>query len=384
MIPTAIKIGIVVGEDSGDLLGASLVRALKAQCDHLHVEGIIGPRLEAEGCQKLYSAERLSVMGIIEPLKRLPEILKIQNKVYRHFVENPPDVFIGIDAPDFNLSLERRLKKHQIKTVHYVSPTVWAWRKWRIYKIKKAVDLMLTVFPFEERFYHQYHVPAQFVGHPLADEIPLELDSTEIRQRLKIDQSKKVLAILPGSREMEIERLTEPFLETAAWCVTRYPELEIITAMVNEEREKQFSAIWQRVAPKLPIKVYRQQSHEVMAASDVLLLASGTVTLEAMLFKKPMVVAYRISPITFFLAKLLVRGLRHFSLPNLIAGEECVPEFLQDRVVPKKMGKEILDYLVNEARIEKLKNRFTSLHQSLRRNASHEAARAVLKLNIRD
>ncbi|HCU05347.1 MAG TPA: lipid-A-disaccharide synthase [Coxiellaceae bacterium] len=374
-----LKIGIVAGEDSGDILGASFIQSLRKQYPDAQIEGIAGPRMVAAGCLALYPTERLSVMGLIEPIKRLPEILSIRKNIYQHFIQNPPDVFIGIDAPDFNLTLEKKLKQHGIKTVHYVSPSVWAWRRGRIRTIKKAVDLMLVLFPFEKAFYQRYDLPVKFVGHPLADEIPLEVDRVAIRKKLGLDSQAKVLAILPGSREMELERLVPPFLQTAQACLQQVPALQIVTVMANEQREKQFRILLNRVAPRLSIRIYSGNSREIMAAADAVLLASGTASLEAMLCQCPMVVAYRIAPLSYFLARLLVH-IKYFSLPNLIAGEKLVPEFLQKEVTAEHMAPILLDYLQNVEKTEALKQKFLALHQSLRCNASEQAVQVVLAL----
>lgn len=238
-----LTIGIVAGEASGDLLGANLIRAIQAINPHIKFEGIAGPQMIAAGCQSLFPMEKLSVMGLVEVLKHLPEILNIRRKLLKHFLENPPDLFIGIDAPDFNLSLEQALKKTGISTVHYVSPTVWAWKQWRLKKIAKSVDLMLTLLPFESRFYEEKNIPVQFIGHPFADEISLQIDKASLRKALNLPTDKKIIALLPGSRVNEINYLGELFIQTAEWCLQREPNLLFVAPMVNEARYQQFNQI---------------------------------------------------------------------------------------------------------------------------------------------
>jgi lipid-A-disaccharide synthase len=374
-----LRVGIVAGEMSGDLLGAGLIRALHTLRPEIIFEGIAGPKMIEAGCQVMYPVDRLAVMGFIEPLKRLPELLRIRRHLVRHLIQNPPDVFIGIDAPDFNLGIELRLKKAGIKTVHYVSPSVWAWRKNRIHTIKRAVDLMLLVFPFELDFYRMHNMPAQFIGHPLADEIPETPHREEARAQLQLAPQKKILAILPGSRAMEIRQMAEPFIRTARACLTALPDLQIVTAMASPARREEFSKILNRVDPYLPIQYFDGQSQRVMEAADALLLTSGTVTLEAMLLKRPMVVAYRMPRLLFYIMKRLVK-LPYFSLPNLIAGKSIVPEFLQGDVTPENMGKLLLFYLQEGQSVRELEGTFLTMHRALKLRASVKAAEAILAL----
>jgi lipid-A-disaccharide synthase len=374
-----LRIAMVAGEYSGDILGADLIRFLRDKHPDLVVYGIAGPKMVSAGCKAIFPTERLAVMGIIEPLKHLPDLLNIRRQLKHYILENRPDVFIGIDAPDFNLGLEVILKKAGIPTVHYVSPTLWAWRKNRIFKIKRAVDLMLTLFPFEIAIYHQYHVPVRFVGHPLADHIPLQPDKTAARQRLGLPEEAKILALLPGSRRMEIKKLGKIFIETAKWCQTHEPNLQIVVATVNERRSSQFLKLLKRLKIDFPVKIIVGESLSVMESADVTLLASGTAALEAMLLKCPMVVAYRLSPLSFFIAKHLVT-LKYISLPNLLAGKQLVPEFLQAQVNPLTLGKAVLEQLRNETKRQELVQAFTSIHRDLKRNASYQAAEAILEL----
>lgn len=376
-VGSTMRIGIVAGETSGDMLGAGLITALKAIDPNITIEGIAGHRMIEAGCKMICPMDRISVMGFIEPLRHLPDILHARRQLLRYFIQNPPDIFVGIDAPDFNLSIELKLKKLGVKTVHYVSPTVWGWRQGRIHKIKRAVDLMLTLFPFETEIYEKNQVPVQFVGHPLADAIPLDYEQWRARKALKLPVEGKILAILPGSRKLELKNLAEQFIQTASWCRDHEPTLQIITAMVNKNRRRQFENILQRVAPDLPIQIYDEKSQTVIAASDVLLLASGTVTLEGLLFEKPMVVAYKMARMTFQVMKRLVK-VKNFALPNLIAGRPIVPEFLQKEVSPIVMGPILLGYLNNPDQTGRLAAEFLEIHKLLKHNANESAARAIL------
>jgi lipid-A-disaccharide synthase len=373
-----MHIGIIAGELSGDILGAGLIQALRASHPDALIEGIGGPQMLAAGFHSHYPLETLSVMGLVEVLKHYPRLKKCRDTLRDHFLQNPPDVFIGIDAPDFNLGLEYTLKSAGIRTVHYVSPSVWAWRQYRLPKIARACDLMLTLFPFEADYYLRHNIPVRFVGHPLADDIPLQIDKAAARNRLGLTALDSVwVAILPGSRRNEVHQLGSPFLETARWLLAQRPDLRFIVPLANAHLKNLFSQQIAQIAPDLPLTLLVGQSREVMAAADVVLMASGTATLEAMLLKRPMVVAYRVAQLTYWLAKLLVH-IPYFSLPNLLAGERLVPEFLQHDVIPEKLGAAVLHWLENPAQVEALENRFIELHDRLRLSASQQAAAAVL------
>lgn len=374
-----LRIGIIAGEVSGDLLGAGLISALKKHYPNLIVEGIGGTQMMAAGFNSLFPMEHLSVMGLGAVLKNLPQILYIRHKIIQHFRNNPPDIFIGIDAPDFNLTVEEKLKKSGIKTMHYVSPSVWAWKQWRIKKIKRAVDKMLTILPFEAAFYEQHQVPVKFVGHPLADSIPLYPDQLAARRKLNLAANKKIIAILPGSRSNEIKYLAELFIQTALECQKKYPELIFIAPMANAKIKQQFSVILQATAPQLSIQLFDGQSAAVLTAADAVLLASGTATLEAMLAKCPMVVAYRLPALSFAIVKHMVKT-AYISLPNLLANKKLVPELIQFQATVESLSCELLNCLDNKARNEELKNEFTSLHQMMKCNASEQAAEAVREL----
>ncbi len=378
-MPQSLRIGILAGEPSGDILGSELIRSLRQLYpDNLQVEGIGGPKMIAAGCRSLFPIERLSVMGITGVITRLPELLKIRKKIIQHFIANPPDVFIGIDYSDFNLTVEETLKKAGIKTVHYVSPKVWAWRRGRLKKIVRAVDLMLTLFPFEADFYQQNStLPVTCIGHPLADLIPLEMDQQKARTQLGLPLHETIVALLPGSRSNEIHYLGELFLRTAVWCSARMPQLKFVVPLINAQRRTQFEAILQKLAPQISIQLIDGHSQEVMAAADAILLASGTATLEAMLIKRPMAVAYRMSSLNYSIAKLLVKKTL-IALPNLLAKKELVPEFIQERATIENLGNVLLGYLQNPDSVTALKTEFLQIHQDLRRNASDAAARAIV------
>lgn len=374
-----MRIGIVAGEASGDLLGAGLISAIKQRYPDAVIEGIAGPEMIAAGATSLFPMDRLSVMGIVEVLGRYRELMGIRRQLATHFRENPPDVFIGIDAPDFTLGLEKQLRQVGIKTVHYVSPSVWAWRQGRVKKIAQSTDLMLTLFPFEEKFYQEHSVPVRFVGHPLADSIPLAIDKLSERKALGLSPDTAVLALLPGSRSNELHYLAPTFIETVRWLRSHMPDLEVVVPLSNDVRRAQFEAALAEMSDPPAMMLVDGQSREVMAAADVVLLASGTAALEAMLLKRPMVVAYKLSPITYWIAKRMVK-VENVSLPNLLANETLVPELIQHEATPEKLGKAVLNYFENADVNDKVNSRFNEIHQQLRQGASQQAADAVLEL----
>jgi len=373
-----LRIGIVAGEASGDILGAGLIAALEKRFPKLEVEGIAGPRMLALGAKSLFPMERLSVMGLVEPLKRLPELLKIRRTLRRHFIDNPPDLFVGIDSPDFNLTLEESLKAAGIPTVHYVSPSVWAWRRGRIRKITRAVDHMLTLLPFEAGFYREQNVPVTFVGHPLADEIPLHTDTAAARRELGFAREDRVIALLPGSRGGEVRLLGPLFLQTASWCQQHRPELKFVMPAANEQRLAELKTQLEAF-PDLPVTLLEGNSHRALAAADNVLIASGTATLETMLLKKPMVVAYKMAKFSYAIFSRMLHT-PWVALPNLLAQRELVPEILQDDATPENLGAALLRYFDDPLLYDQLQREFDDLHQQLRCNASERAADAVCKL----
>lgn len=380
---STIRIGIVAGEASGDMLGSSLMQAIKRKHPNVTFEGIGGPLMIAEGFDSHFPMDRLSVMGLVEPLKRLPELLRIRRHLKQHFIDSPPDLFIGIDSPDFTLNIELALRNQGILTAHYVSPSVWAWRQGRVKKIAKAVDRMLTLLPFEAEFYHQHNIPVTFVGHPLADKFSIEhaelaMQKQSARSALSLDNNATIVALLPGSRGGEVKMLGQCFIETARWCLYQRADLKFVIPAANDQRRQQLEALLQQHGEGLPITLVDGQSQKVMAAADMVLMASGTTTLEALLLKKPMVVAYRFAAFSYFMISRLVK-VPYFSLPNLLAGEELVPEVLQKEVRAEVLGSLVLAGLHIEAQAQII-DRFTDIHKTLKLNASERAADVLLTM----
>ncbi|KZZ35157.1 lipid-A-disaccharide synthase [Oleiphilus sp. HI0086] len=369
---------MVAGEASGDILGAGLIKSLLKRYPNARFEGIGGPLMLAEGFNSHVPMERLSVMGLVEVLGRIFELIGIRRRLKQHFLKSRPDAFIGIDAPDFNIGLELALRKKGLKTGHYVSPSVWAWRQKRIFKIARAVDLMLTLFPFEAKFYKAHDVAVRFVGHPLADSIPEHSDKSSAREALGLDQNAKLVALLPGSRAGEISYIGKSFLDTACWLYERDPNIKFVLPYVNEARKEQILSLLDDCEVNLPLTLISGRSREVMAASDVIVLASGTATLEAMLVNRPMVVSYRVSKITHYIMKRLLKA-PFISLPNLLAGRELVPELVQDDAQPELIGKQVMERFLPSKATETQES-FSELHKSLKLNASEQAADAVVKL----
>ncbi len=373
-----MRIGIVAVEESGDILGADLMAALLKHYPDAQFEGIGGQRMLALGFKSLYPLERLSVMGLIEPLKRLFEILSIRRNLKNYFLKSKPSVVIGIDGPDFNLSLEKSLKAKGLKTVHYVSPTLWAWRKGRIHTIKKAVDLVLALFPFETPIYHKHQIPVCLVGHSLADSIPMHSDKAIARKELNLPMEGKVVALLPGSRHQELHYLGEPFVKTAQWLHEQDPSITFISACANKERQRQWASIIENMqGPK--VSLFDGKATTVMAASDAILVASGTASLQAMLVKRPTVIAYKMKPWVFAIAKRLVK-VPFIGLPNLLANKQIMPEFIQENVQPDRIGQQLLTYLANPAIVSGLTAEYEKIHDDLRRNAGETAAKAISQL----
>ncbi|RXJ72503.1 lipid-A-disaccharide synthase [Veronia nyctiphanis] len=372
-----LRIGIVAGEVSGDILGAGFIKAIREKYPDAEFVGIAGPRMQAEGCETLFDMEELAVMGIVEVLGRLRRLFSVKHQLVEYFTSHPPDVFIGIDAPDFNLRLEKDLKDRGIKTVHYVSPSVWAWRQKRIYKIDAATDLVLAFLPFEKAFYDKFNVACEFVGHTMADAIPMDNDANEAKSLLGLDTARRYLAVLPGSRGGEMKTMAPIFIETCKRLHSLYPELSFVVALVNQKRRHQFEEIWQHTAPELHFDLVDDTARNVIAASDAVLLASGTVALECMLVKRPMVVGYKVNAITAWLVRKMLKT-EFVSLPNILAGKELVPEVIQEECVPEKLAALVSERLDGEN--TQLLDEFSSLHQQIRCNADVSAANAVLKL----
>ena len=376
-------IAIIAGEVSGDILGAGLIHALKAHYPNAKFIGIGGERMIAEGFETLFDMEELSVMGLVEVLKHLPRLLKIRRSIIDQLSALKPDIFIGIDAPDFNLDVELKLKQQGIKTIHYVSPSVWAWPQKRVYKIAAATNLVLAFLPFEKAFYDRFNVPCRFIGHTMADAIPLKPNREEACQLLNLDSTQRYVAMLVGSRGSEVEFLSEPFLQTAQLLHQRYPDVKFLVPLINQKRRQQFEQIKQRVAPELDMILLDGNARAAMITAEATLLASGTAALEAMLCKSPMVVGYRMKPFTYFLAKRLVKT-KYVSLPNLLADEMLVPELIQDDCHPTKLTEKLSLYLSEDKSAVQnryvLLQRFAELHQMIQCNADQQAAQAVIDL----
>ncbi|MBK1630719.1 lipid-A-disaccharide synthase [Thiohalocapsa halophila] len=375
------RLGIVANEPSGDLLGAALVQALQELLPDAELVGVAGPRMQARGCVSLMPQERLSVMGLVEVLAVLPDLLRARAELVAHFTRTPPAAFVGVDAPDFNLGLERRLRRHGIPTVHLVSPTVWAWRRGRVRAIRRAVDLMLCIFPFEEDFLRAHGVDAHYIGHPLADEIPPEDQGAAARAELGIAAADTVVALLPGSRRSEVSRLAAPMLETARWCCARKPGLRFVAPMVSDGLRALFEAERTRVAPALDVQLLAGGSRTAIAAADAVLTASGTATLETLLLHRPMLVAYRLNALTFALVKALrLIKVPYAAMANLLAGEALAPEFIQGRCRAPLMGPALLAMLDDAPRRAEIRQRYAEIHALLRRDAARSGARRILEL----
>ncbi|TWI10590.1 lipid-A-disaccharide synthase [Aerolutibacter ruishenii] len=383
--PRRRRIALVAGEASGDILGAGLITELRRHFPDAEFAGIGGDGMRAAGLDAWWDANELAVMGLAEVLRHLPRLLRLRRHLRERLLAWQPDVFIGIDAPDFNLGVERWLKQRGVRTVHYVSPSVWAWREKRAEKIGLSADRVLCLFPMEPPIYARHGVDARFVGHPLADEMPLEPDRGAARAALSLAVDRPLLALLPGSRVGEINRLADDFLAAAARVLAAEPRLQVVVPMANAHARHAFEQVLARhadaatLAPVL--KLVDGQARTLMQASDVILLASGTATLEAMLAKRPMVVAYRISPLTHALVKGLgMLKVEHYSLPNVLAGERVVPELMQDDCTPDKLAAATLALLRDPTAEAALAKRFLGLHEQLRQDASARAADSVAAL----
>ena len=377
-------IGIVANEPSGDQLGAAIVGALLERFPDARFVGVAGPRMLEQGCETLMPMEALSVMGLVEVIKVLPRLLAARSRLVERLSALEPAVVIGVDAPDFNLGLERRLRRRGIKTVHLVSPTVWAWRPKRVKCIRKAADLLLSIFPFEEAFLRERGVPVRYVGHPLADAFPLEVDQQRARRTLGLPENGTIVAVLPGSRAGEMARNAEPFIKTASWCHQQRPSLYFVAPMATATLRARFLDLLKEHAPSLPITIVDGKSHQVLAAADCVLTASGTATLEGLLTKRPMVVGYRINPLTYQLVKRLdLIKIPYAAMANLLIGRELAPEFLQHRCRPSLMGPALLELLDDTERRGRIADEYYRVHVELRRDAARTAARAIAEL-IRD
>jgi lipid-A-disaccharide synthase len=375
----SLSVGIVAGESSGDTLGAALIAALRAVSPGMKCFGVAGPKMIAAGCEAWAASDELAMMGFTEPLLHLPRLLRLRSKLISRFGTLRPDVFVGIDAPAFNLGLERKLKERGLKTVQYVSPQVWAWRQSRIRTIAKACDLVLCLLPFETDFYARHGVRAVFVGHPLADQIPPEVDRASARRELEIDPGATVVALLPGSRMGEVGRLGSDFAAAAAWIATRRPEIQFIAPMASARIRTVFEHQIAMLSSAPRITLLNSQSQRVLAAADGVIVASGTATLETLLTGRPMVVAYRFSAFTAFLLRSLgLVKVAYFSQPNLLSGRRLVPEFLQEEVSGAVLGEALLHEIEDAGHVSQLAEEFRKIHEVLRCGGAERAANAIL------
>jgi len=380
----AIKIGIVAGEASGDLIGSRLIRALKALNPEIEFIGIAGPKMVAEGAISLFPMEKLSLHGFgFDVLKEIPGLLKIRRQLYQYFVDHRPDVFIGIDAPDFNFVLEKKLKKKGVNTIHYVSPSIWAWRKGRIGKIKKAVNQVLALFPFEPAIYEAAGLKATYVGHPMADEIPLFPDAQDAREQLKISHHSKIIAMLPGSRMGEVRQHAVLFVKTAQNIAKLYPDTLFLVPLVTREtrnifEDAMFQNFYQHPEEVQPnISILFGHSHLAMQAADFVLVASGTATLEAALLKKPMVITYRMPKLSWQILKRM-NYLPWVGLPNILAERFVVPELLQNDATPERIAGTIMDMMIDKPKLDDIRTEFTTMHETLKQDNAKKAAQAIL------
>lgn len=375
------RIALVAGEVSGDWLGAGLITALRAHYPDVEFEGVTGPRMREAGCTALADIEELSLFGVSEVVAEVPRVLALRRRLYGQLAANPPDVFVGIDAPAFNTGLERKLRKVGIPTIHYVCPTVWAWRQGRVRSIRKAVDRLLAIFPFEPEFFQQHGITADYVGHRLADELPMQPDTEAAKTALGLDlgsEDKPLVGLLPGSRGSEVKYLGPTFIRTAVWLQSRLPNARFIAPMASARVRQLFESQLAALAPHLSVTLVDERSREVMTASDALLVTSGTATLEAMLLKTPMVVGYAFSPFNVGLAHLLgVSRLTWFSMPNLIAQKHVVPELRQQQVTPEILGAWLYRLLTARVARDQQIAAFTEMHEQLRCDADARAAVVV-------
>ena len=374
------RIALVAGEASGDLLGSRLIDALRRLYPHAEFFGIGGPKMQSAGLNSWFDQERLAVRGLVEVLKHLPALFAIRSQLMKRIVAARPHLFIGIDAPDFNLGLEKRLKRRGIKTAHVVSPSIWAWRRGRIKTIRAAVSHMLVLLPFEEAIYKDEAIPVTFIGHPLADEIPEDIDRNAMIEHLRLPADAPIITILPGSRQSEIEQMAEPLIETAKLIHKRLPQARFLVPLITRETRDLFETILYKLeAQNLPLKLLFGHAHDALSASHVALATSGTVTLEAALLRCPMVIAYRVAPASYAIAKRVIR-VEHIGLPNILSGRWVVPEFIQHDMTPENLAQACVNLLQDENLRKQIAAHFDSIHRNMRRNAAESAAVALKPL----
>jgi lipid-A-disaccharide synthase len=380
-MPVSLRVGLVAGEASGDTLGADLIAALRERAPGSTFFGVAGPKMQAAGCELWEPSESLAVMGLFDVLRELPRLVRLLGRIRRRFLAERPDVFVGIDAPDTNLRLARHMRAAGIPTVQYVSPQVWAWRQGRARSMRESVDLVLCLLPFEKAFFDEQGIRAEFVGHPLADAIPLIVDREAARAALGISQAAGVIALLPGSRRGEVRRLSGDFAAVARWLKAKRPDLEFIAPMASPAAEEIFGAAMRRDAPEVGLTLIRGQAQTALIAADAVLVASGTASLEAALCKRPMVVVYRLGAMTGWLLKglKLVKS-KFFAQPNLLADRRVVGEYFQNEIIPESIGAELLMWLDDAERRSMLEAEFSRIHAELRRGAGARAAQAIIAL----
>ncbi len=376
----AVRIAVVAGEASGDLLASHLIAALKQHLPDAVFYGIGGPKMQAQGFDSWWPMEKLSVMGYWDALKHYREIAGIRRHLKHRLLELRPDVFIGVDAPDFNLGLEADLKAAGVRTIHYVSPSIWAWRGGRVKKIARAVNRVLALFPMEPPLYEKERVPVTYVGHPLADIIPLETNKVAVREKLALPRNNPVFALLPGSRRGELEMMAETFVETAKIIRERFlPQAVFVVPLATRETRLQFeTAIYKRQATEVPFRLLFGHAQDALGAADVSLVASGTATLEAALLKRPMVITYKIAKFSYWLMKRMAY-LPYVGLPNVLAGRFVVPEILQDEATPERLAEELVKLYGDKENAAAVEEAFTDIHLRLRQNTADKAARAVIE-----
>jgi lipid-A-disaccharide synthase len=372
-----LRIGIVAGEASGDMLGGLLMQALKNKRSDIEFVGIAGPKMMREGAQSLFPIERLSVRGYLEVIKHAFGLMRIRQQLIKHFLNHRVDIFIGIDAPDFNFYIEKRLKKQGIKTIHYVSPSIWAWRKNRLNKIKRAVSHILTLFPFESALYQEAGVPVSYVGHPLADVLPMRPDTAAARATLRLKPTDLVVAMLPGSRQSEVQQHAALFIQTAKKLHADYPNALFLVPFVTRESKQIFELALFHEHEPLPIQILFGHAHDAMQASDVVIVASGTATLEAALLKKPMVITYRMPILSWWILKRMLLQ-PYVGLPNVLAGKGIVPELLQHDATPEKLAQAAIKLISDTHAIEEMKAEFNKIHLSLKQNNAEKASSMIL------
>jgi len=376
-----LRVGIVAAEASGDLLAAGLMAALRERHPAIRFEGVGGPRMLAQGMDSWEPIESLSVMGLVEVLRHLPRLLKLRKGLRQRWLASPPDIFIGVDAPDFNLVLETKLRESGIPTVHYVCPSVWAWREGRVKGIRAAADLLLSILPFEKDFLARHQVPSRYVGHTLAAELPMQVDRAGARAHFGLNERQPVLALLPGSRVSEVSRLSRPFLQAALTCQEQLPGLQVLVPLANQKT----AAVWrdqrQGYAPDLPVIESLHDTRRVLAAADVVLVASGTATFEGLLSKRPMVVGYKLNALSYWLMRLfrLVK-LTHFSMANLLSREPMAPEFIQRECEPERLAPAIMRFFRDAEAVQAIQTEYARVHQALVTDTDARAAEAVLGL----